>query len=195
MRGPHEKNYYERASHWDAAQFDRGFESERLATTADLVPNAVRSVLDVGAGNGSFLKILEERRENLSVIGIERSVAAVQAASLRGPESCSTCRNHRSPSGRTSIVSTCSSPFLDQLSRAGPSNPAGKSTSIRPNSVSTRRILRSLDSGRHRTVHKQPDSVRAETTHCETSSVGVSTEVAETDAISPAMTRGQFQPS
>ncbi len=85
MRGPHEKNYYEHASHWDIARFDRGFESERLATTADLVPSAVRSVLDVGAGNGSFLKILEQRRENLSMIGIERSVAAVQAARCQAP--------------------------------------------------------------------------------------------------------------
>ena len=85
MRGPHEKNYYEHASHWDVARFDRGFESERLATTADLVPSAVRSVLDVGAGNGSFLKILEQRRENLSMIGIERSVAAVQAARCQAP--------------------------------------------------------------------------------------------------------------
>lgn len=85
MKGPHEKSYYEQASHWDAAQFDRGFESERLAATADLVPSAVRSVLDVGAGNGSFLKILEERRENLPMIGIERSVAAAQAARCQAP--------------------------------------------------------------------------------------------------------------
>ena len=81
----HEKDYYEHARHWDEEPADRDFERRRLEESLALVPSEVRSILDVGAGNGLFLKLLEDKRECPSMMGIERATAVKRAARCRAP--------------------------------------------------------------------------------------------------------------
>lgn len=85
MTGAHERDYYEADSHWDAAHYDSGFERERLEASARMVPKGVGTLLDIGAGNGAFLKLLENRGDDLTLLGVERSAAAIRAAQCRAP--------------------------------------------------------------------------------------------------------------
>jgi DNA-directed RNA polymerase subunit RPC12/RpoP len=50
-----------------------------------LIPAEARSLLDIGAGQGGFLKWLEDHRPELSLAGLERARAAVAAAVCRTP--------------------------------------------------------------------------------------------------------------
>ncbi len=81
----HEKDYYDHARHWDEESADRDFERRRLEESLALVPSEVRSILDVGAGNGLFLKLLEDTRECPSMMGIERTTAVKRTARCRAP--------------------------------------------------------------------------------------------------------------
>jgi SAM-dependent methyltransferase len=72
-------DYYENSSHWDVKAYQSEFESKRLLRAAELVPSDVRSMADVGCGNGLFLKLLERMRPAIEKLGIERSAAAIEA--------------------------------------------------------------------------------------------------------------------
>jgi len=73
--------YYEVADLWKA---DRYLESEsevvRFSRTSALIPSGVATLLDVGAGNGAFLRHLERSGRNLRLAGVERSETAIAAA-------------------------------------------------------------------------------------------------------------------
>jgi SAM-dependent methyltransferase len=72
-------DYYENSAHWDVKKYQSDFEYKRLLRAAGLVPPEVRSMADVGCGNGLFLKLLETIRPDIEKIGIERSAAAIEA--------------------------------------------------------------------------------------------------------------------
>ncbi len=64
---------------WDPERYSVPAESERILDTICHVPPDVRSVLDVGCGNGTFLKALLKRQLNRLevVVGVDRSRTAL----------------------------------------------------------------------------------------------------------------------
>jgi len=73
-----EENNYENAAHWAVDNFVDA-DQQRFATLADKVPINVRTLLDVGCGNGLFLKHLNETkgRNFERLCGTDRSKAAL----------------------------------------------------------------------------------------------------------------------
>lgn len=73
--------YYENPEFWAAERY-LGNEAElsRLRQCAGVVPSGARTLLDVGSGNGAFLRVLEEMRPELRMEGLERSQTAVRMA-------------------------------------------------------------------------------------------------------------------
>lgn len=51
-------------------------EQDRLKATKDLLPDESMSLLDVGCGNGAFLKYLEDSNKSMKIVGMETSEAA-----------------------------------------------------------------------------------------------------------------------
>lgn len=79
-----ETQRYENANLWDAARYlaDEA-ELKRFGACMALLPQAT-SLLDVGTGNGAFLRYLEDQRTSYSsLVGIERSQAARDAAACK----------------------------------------------------------------------------------------------------------------
>lgn len=72
-----EKQYYDNAALWSKARFQLEHEQRRFATGAALIPPDTRSLLDIGAGNGAFLRYLEDQDSTLQVLGLERSQTAI----------------------------------------------------------------------------------------------------------------------
>ncbi|NQV44716.1 MAG: class I SAM-dependent methyltransferase [Rhodospirillales bacterium] len=56
------------------------FEEARRALSLSLIPDDTGAVLEVGAGPGAFLSLLEAERPEINVFGIERSSSAIEAA-------------------------------------------------------------------------------------------------------------------
>lgn len=72
-------SYYENTAMWAPERYVAApDEVRRFNATAALIGPEVGSVLDVGAGNGAFLKTLEGLRPELQLAGIERSNTAIQ---------------------------------------------------------------------------------------------------------------------
>lgn len=75
--------YYESGSHWHAGRFAAAEHQHRFDVTASLIPPDAKSLLDVGAGQGGFLRWLEDHQPDLRLAGLERAQAAVDAAVCR----------------------------------------------------------------------------------------------------------------
>lgn len=80
MTSTPEQIYYENQSIWSWETFKEGREFVRLAACADMIPSDAASVLDMGAGNGAFLKVLEARGGSMKLSGLERSAMAIDSA-------------------------------------------------------------------------------------------------------------------
>lgn len=72
-----EKLYYEADSFWSEGQLMDQRNSKRIKATADLIPVAVSSLLDVGCGNGVFLNWLQSQDVKIELTGTDRSEAAL----------------------------------------------------------------------------------------------------------------------
>lgn len=74
-----EKDYYENPYFWTAERYlSNIIESERFKSVASIIPENVISMLDVGCGNGSFLRYIEREESGIKKIaGIERSSVAI----------------------------------------------------------------------------------------------------------------------
>jgi ubiquinone/menaquinone biosynthesis C-methylase UbiE len=73
-----EERYYENDILWEADRYlENKQEVLRMNTAANLLPSSVKTILDVGCGNGAFLYHLESGNNKLELLGIERSKAAV----------------------------------------------------------------------------------------------------------------------
>lgn len=73
-----EKQYYENADLWDEKRYI-GEESERFKILRAKIPAAVTSLVDIGCGNGLFLKMLQESKHPpyQRLCGVERSTIAL----------------------------------------------------------------------------------------------------------------------
>jgi Methyltransferase domain len=69
--------YYEKEDLWRSEVYDSEDQQERFALCGGLIPEDAVTLLDVGAGQGAFLRWLELNRPAVTLHGIERSEAAV----------------------------------------------------------------------------------------------------------------------
>jgi hypothetical protein len=77
--------HYENPDLWSAERYlGSDAEVRRFEATANLLP-AVASLLDVGAGNGAFLSVVERWRPEVSLLGYERSQAAIERKVCTAP--------------------------------------------------------------------------------------------------------------
>jgi len=74
-----EKDYYENEAFWTEDVFTANKEEvERLNKISELLPHDVENLLDVGTGNGVFLKFLENNDSQINKTGLERSKVAIK---------------------------------------------------------------------------------------------------------------------
>jgi SAM-dependent methyltransferase len=71
----HERAHFDR--HWEKAPPLDAAEEDRLAAVCSLVPDDVRTMLDVGAGNGWFARRLQEQHPGLRAVGVDFSAPAM----------------------------------------------------------------------------------------------------------------------
>lgn len=72
-----EQEFYEQGDIWRPERWLQGLERQRLNSCVEMLPNGLRSLLDVGAGNGAFLHLVEQSGVELSLAGVERSSKAI----------------------------------------------------------------------------------------------------------------------
>jgi len=81
-----EKSYYEQKNIWIAERWLDGPQRERLMACVDALPLDIESLLDVGAGIGAFLSLVEQHGpKGLRTIGLERSQTALHSAVCQSP--------------------------------------------------------------------------------------------------------------
>lgn len=78
MPNEYERAYYEAESFWHGEALRDPANLRRIRETAELVPDDVWSLLDVGCGNGVFGEHLEVVRPEVRVVGVDRSEAALR---------------------------------------------------------------------------------------------------------------------
>jgi SAM-dependent methyltransferase len=76
--------YYEDPRHWSAELYETDEEQRRFRIATSVIPSTVGSLLDVGCGNGAFLRALESAT-SLRLAGVEPSEAARNAAVCMAP--------------------------------------------------------------------------------------------------------------
>lgn len=73
-----EKIYYEHEAFWKGEARHDSFTMQRINTTIQMIPGNVKSVVDVGCGNGVFLNKLNQLKPELELLGVDRSLAALK---------------------------------------------------------------------------------------------------------------------
>jgi len=73
-----EKEYYEDEAFWEGDMLKDEANQQRIEFTAAMVPTDVRSLCDVGCGNGVFVNYLADKKYSFSIMAIDRSVAALK---------------------------------------------------------------------------------------------------------------------
>ncbi len=69
--------YYECEEFWKPGMIIDGLNRQRIFETAQLIPKGVKTVADIGCGNGIFLEYLQSNY-NFSLLGIDRSKQALK---------------------------------------------------------------------------------------------------------------------
>lgn len=72
-----EKQYYEDEKFWEGTLLDKA-NKERIKETISLIPEDVKSLVDLGCGNGVFLNELKLVKPHLKLLGIDRSETALK---------------------------------------------------------------------------------------------------------------------
>lgn len=78
-----EQEYYEEEGFWEGEMVQDEANRKRIEFTAALIPEGVKSLADIGCGNGAFLNYLLEQKPGLETIGVERSDAALKFVKAR----------------------------------------------------------------------------------------------------------------
>ena len=73
-----EKEYYEAERFWEGDGLLDENNIDRFTKTMALIPGDVQSLADIGCGNGIFVNYLSQKMQNLNIIGIDRSEAALK---------------------------------------------------------------------------------------------------------------------
>ena len=73
-----EKEYYEADDFWSGNMVQDDANKKRIELTSEFVLPDVKSLVDVGCGNGVFLNYIKSKRSSLKLLGIERSKTALQ---------------------------------------------------------------------------------------------------------------------
>ena len=72
-----EKKYYESNTFWDGEMLQDENNQLRIKLTAELIPGNVKSLVDIGCGNGVFLNYLAKNKTYLDLLGVDRSETAL----------------------------------------------------------------------------------------------------------------------
>lgn len=73
-----ERAYYESDTFWVGEMVQDAANQKRIQLTAEYVKPDVQSVIDVGCGNGVFLKYLNRVSPHLHLVGVDRSETALR---------------------------------------------------------------------------------------------------------------------
>ncbi|MBS1733032.1 MAG: class I SAM-dependent methyltransferase [Bacteroidetes bacterium] len=73
-----EKQYYESEKFWSGDVLQDEMNRNRISFTASLIPPDVKSLVDVGCGNGIFLNYLKANRAFERMVGTDRSEVALR---------------------------------------------------------------------------------------------------------------------
>ena len=73
-----EQQYYEDESFWSGNMLQDEANRYRITYTASLVPESVKTLADIGCGNGVFVNYLSKVKPHLQLLGVDRSEAALQ---------------------------------------------------------------------------------------------------------------------
>ncbi|MDX2049454.1 MAG: class I SAM-dependent methyltransferase [Chitinophagaceae bacterium] len=73
-----EKLYYEDEVHWEHESLQDPANRERIHFTASLIPEDVKSLADIGCGNGVFVNFLQTARPGLKILAVDRSTTALK---------------------------------------------------------------------------------------------------------------------
>lgn len=72
-----EQQYYESDYFWRDSLQDTD-NKNRIERTASLIPGGIKNFVDLGCGNGVFLDFVQSQNPKLSLIGMDRSAAALK---------------------------------------------------------------------------------------------------------------------
>jgi len=74
-----EQQYYEHDAFWnpDTGPLNQ-IDQQRIKDIYKLVPSGVRSILDVGCGNGIFCNFVKQQNPALKIVGLDRSAGALR---------------------------------------------------------------------------------------------------------------------
>ncbi len=73
-----EREYYESDSYWSNGMLQDEANKERIEITINSIPVDVKSIADIGCGNGVFINTLLDRKLNFDILGIDRSNTALK---------------------------------------------------------------------------------------------------------------------
>jgi len=73
-----EKKYYENEAFWVEEALSDNLNAARVKETAAFIPADVKTLLDVGCGNGIFTNYVAELRKDIKVVGFDRSEEALK---------------------------------------------------------------------------------------------------------------------
>ena len=81
-----EKEYYEAESFWQEGMVLDEANINRIEKTISLIPADVKTLADIGCGNGVFLNKLKISETSLDILGIDRSKAALSYVNAKKME-------------------------------------------------------------------------------------------------------------
>lgn len=73
-----EKEYYEHEHFWAGEMVQDAANKKRIELTCDLIPSGIKTLADVGCGNGVFLHYILQKRPEIEAIGVDRSQTALK---------------------------------------------------------------------------------------------------------------------
>ncbi|MCB1251531.1 MAG: class I SAM-dependent methyltransferase [Acidimicrobiales bacterium] len=107
-----EADYYEQAALWDAQHLaDSSSIDERLDRTLALLPADAGCVVDVGAGDGRFVRLLAGRPDGPPVFAVERSRTALGRIGVAGVQASAEAL----PFGDASVDTLCALEVIEHL--------------------------------------------------------------------------------
>lgn len=73
-----EQKYYESDIFWAGGMLEDSANRKRIRLTVSMVPEYIKSVVDIGCGNGVFVHELKRKNPGLNILGMERSQKALE---------------------------------------------------------------------------------------------------------------------